>query len=50
MVVGVVGAIVGGFLFGLFGISAAAGLLGSLITAVLGTVALLFVAGLVRKA
>ena len=50
MVVGVVGAIVGGFIFNLFGIAAAGGLLGSLIAAVLGAVVLLFVVGLLKKA
>jgi len=50
MLVGVVGAVIGGFLFGLFGISAAGGMLGSLFTAVIGAVALLFLVGLVKKA
>ena len=44
-----IGALVGGFLFGLLGI-AAGGLLGSLITAVVGAVVLLFVVGLIKRA
>jgi uncharacterized membrane protein YeaQ/YmgE (transglycosylase-associated protein family) len=48
IVVGVVGAFVGGFLFKLLGLSAS-GLIGSLITAVAGAVALLFVVGLIKK-
>ncbi|MHC4454488.1 MAG: GlsB/YeaQ/YmgE family stress response membrane protein [Planctomycetota bacterium] len=48
MIIGVVGAIVGGFLFGLVGISAG-GLVGSLITAVAGAVTLLFVIKLIKR-
>ena len=44
-----VGAIVGGFVFGLLGINAG-GLIGSLITAVVGAVILLFIVGLIKKA
>ena len=40
LIVGVIGAIVGGFLFSLFGLSAT-GLLGSLVTATIGAIALL---------
>jgi len=48
MIIGVVGAIIGGFLFGLVGISTG-GLVGSLITAVAGAVALLFVIKLIKR-
>jgi uncharacterized membrane protein YeaQ/YmgE (transglycosylase-associated protein family) len=40
LIVGVIGALVGGFLFSLFGLSAA-GRLGSLITATVGAIALI---------
>ena len=49
LVVGVVGAFVGGWLFSLFGISAG-GLLGSLVTAFVGAVALLYVIRLIKRA
>lgn len=48
MVVGVIGAFLGGFLFQFFGV-AAGGLLGSLVVAFVGAVVLLFVVGLVKK-
>ncbi len=48
IIIGVVGAVIGGFLFGLVGISTG-GLVGSLITAVAGAVALLFVIKLIKK-
>jgi uncharacterized membrane protein YeaQ/YmgE (transglycosylase-associated protein family) len=48
IIVGVVGAVIGGYLFGLVGISTG-GLAGSLITAVAGAVALLFVIKLIKK-
>jgi uncharacterized membrane protein YeaQ/YmgE (transglycosylase-associated protein family) len=44
----VVGAVVGGFLFRLLGL-AATGMIGSLITATIGSVVLLFVVGLLKK-
>ena len=40
LIVGVIGALVGGFLFGLFGLSAV-GRLGSLVTATVGAIALI---------
>lgn len=49
LVVGVIGAFVGGFLFRLVGLSAH-GFIGSLITATVGAVVLLFVVGLLKKA
>jgi uncharacterized membrane protein YeaQ/YmgE (transglycosylase-associated protein family) len=49
LIVGVVGAVLGGFLFGLFGLSSSS-LLGALITATVGAVVLLFHIGLIKKA
>jgi uncharacterized membrane protein YeaQ/YmgE (transglycosylase-associated protein family) len=48
IVVGIIGAVIGGFLFSLLGVSAG-GFIGSLITATVGAVALLFLIGLVNK-
>jgi uncharacterized membrane protein YeaQ/YmgE (transglycosylase-associated protein family) len=48
MVVGVLGAVFGNFLFGFLGV-ATGGLIGSLITATVGAVALLFLVSLVKK-
>jgi uncharacterized membrane protein YeaQ/YmgE (transglycosylase-associated protein family) len=48
LIVGVIGALLGGFLFDLLGI-AAGGLVGSLITALVGAIVLLFLIGLVKK-
>ena len=47
--VGVVGAVIGGFLFSLLGLQAG-GFLGSLVTAIVGAVVLLWVIAKVRKA
>ena len=47
--VGVLGAVVGGFLFGLFGITTY-GLVGSIVTATIGAVVLLFLIGLFKRA
>ena len=49
IVVGILGAIVGGFAFGLLGISVG-GILGSIITATVGAVLLLLIVGLIKKA
>ncbi len=49
LVVGVLGAILGGWLFSALGISAG-GIIGSLIMAVAGAVVLLYVVGLLKKA
>ena len=49
LVVGVVGAVIGGMIFGILHI-AAWGLIGSLVTSVVGAVALLYVIRLVKKA
>ncbi len=50
IVVGVIGALLGGFLFRTFGVTAGGGLLGSLIVATVGAIVLLFVLRLVKKA
>jgi uncharacterized membrane protein YeaQ/YmgE (transglycosylase-associated protein family) len=50
IVVGVIGALLGGFLFRTLGMSAGGGLLGSLIVAVIGAVVLLFLLRLIKKA
>ena len=47
IVIGIVGAFIGGWLFGVLGIMPNGGFVGSLITATVGAVVLLFVAGLV---
>jgi uncharacterized membrane protein YeaQ/YmgE (transglycosylase-associated protein family) len=49
IVIGIIGAFIGGFLFGLLGISAG-GLIGQIITATVGAVMLIFVLRLVKKA
>jgi uncharacterized membrane protein YeaQ/YmgE (transglycosylase-associated protein family) len=49
LIVGVVGAFIGGWLFGLLGISAA-GILGSLVTALVGAIVLLYVLRLIKRA
>lgn len=48
IVVGIIGAIIGGFLFGLLGVTAG-GFIGSLVTATIGAIALLFVISLIKK-
>mgnify|MGYP001290436441 CR=1 FL=1 len=48
MVVGIIGGLLGGWVFGLLGI-AAGGILGSLITSVVGAVLLLWILSLFRK-
>jgi uncharacterized membrane protein YeaQ/YmgE (transglycosylase-associated protein family) len=49
LIIGVIGAFVGGFLFSLFGFSSA-GLLGSLITAFVGAVVLILILRVARTA
>jgi uncharacterized membrane protein YeaQ/YmgE (transglycosylase-associated protein family) len=44
IILGIVGGIVGGWLFGLLGLSANGGLVGSLVTATVGAIAVLFIA------
>ena len=50
IVIGMVGAVVGGYLFGLAGLSVGGGFIGSIVTATLGAMALLFVTRLVKRA
>lgn len=50
IVVGVIGAIVGGLLFDALGISTSNSTLGALVTAVLGAIVLLALVGAIRKA
>jgi uncharacterized membrane protein YeaQ/YmgE (transglycosylase-associated protein family) len=50
IVVGVIGSLLGGYLFSLFGASTGAGLLGSLLVATIGAVVLLFGIRLVKSA
>jgi uncharacterized membrane protein YeaQ/YmgE (transglycosylase-associated protein family) len=49
LVIGVIGALIGGFVFGQLGVNAS-GLLGSLIAATVGAVILLFLLRLIRRA
>ncbi len=48
IVVGIVGAVIGGWLLGSFGL-VGSGLIGRLVTATLGAVVLLFIIGLIKK-
>lgn len=48
IVVGIIGAVLGGFIFGLLGVTAG-GIIGSLIVATVGAIILLFLAGLVKR-
>jgi uncharacterized membrane protein YeaQ/YmgE (transglycosylase-associated protein family) len=50
LVVGIVGAVIGGHLFSYLGVSAGGGLIGSLVTAVIGALVLLVIVGLIKKA
>jgi uncharacterized membrane protein YeaQ/YmgE (transglycosylase-associated protein family) len=49
IVVGVIGALLGGFLFSTFGVSAGGGLIGSLIVATIGACLLLFLLRLIKR-
>ena len=49
LIVGIIGAVLGGWLFGVLGISVSEGMIGSLITAVVGAVVLLFIVGFFKK-
>jgi uncharacterized membrane protein YeaQ/YmgE (transglycosylase-associated protein family) len=49
IIIGIVGGIVGGFLFRLLTITAG-GLIGSIVTATVGAVVLLYLVGIVKKA
>jgi uncharacterized membrane protein YeaQ/YmgE (transglycosylase-associated protein family) len=48
IIVGILGASVGGWLFGILGISPESGFMGSLITAIVGAIVLIYVVRLVR--
>ncbi|MGL4316170.1 MAG: GlsB/YeaQ/YmgE family stress response membrane protein [Pseudomonas sp.] len=50
LVVGIVGAVIGGHLFSFLGVSAGGGLVGSLVTAVIGALVLLFIVSLIKRA
>ena len=50
LIVGVIGAFLGGFLFSTFGVSLGAGLIGSLVVATVGAVVLLFIVRLIKRA
>jgi uncharacterized membrane protein YeaQ/YmgE (transglycosylase-associated protein family) len=50
IVVGVLGAVLGGFLFRFLGVSAGGGLLGSIVVATVGAVVLIFVLRLIKRA
>jgi uncharacterized membrane protein YeaQ/YmgE (transglycosylase-associated protein family) len=50
IVVGVIGALLGGFIFGSLGVSAGAGLLGSIVVATIGAVVLIFILRLIKRA
>lgn len=49
IIVGVVGGVIGGWIFSTLGVSFGAGLFGTLVTAVISAVALLFVIRLLRR-
>ena len=49
IVVGCMGAVLGGFLFDLLGVSVKGGFAASLITALVGAIVLLFLIGLIKK-
>jgi uncharacterized membrane protein YeaQ/YmgE (transglycosylase-associated protein family) len=50
IVVGIVGAFIGGYLFRTFGISAGGGMLGSIIVATIGAIVLILLLRLIRRA
>jgi uncharacterized membrane protein YeaQ/YmgE (transglycosylase-associated protein family) len=50
IIVGVIGALLGGYLFSFFGVSTGGGLLGSLVVATIGAVVLLFGIRLIKSA
>ena len=49
IVLGIIGGVVGGWVFSLLGISSDGGLIGSLVTALVGAVLILYVARLIKK-
>lgn len=50
IVVGVIGALLGGFVFRSLGVSAGGGLLGALVVATIGAILLIFILRLIKKA
>jgi len=50
LILGIAGAVVGGWLFGLLGLSASGGMVGSIIVATIGAVFLIFISRLLRSA
>jgi uncharacterized membrane protein YeaQ/YmgE (transglycosylase-associated protein family) len=49
IVLGIVGGVIGGWVFSLLGISSDGGMIGSLVTSLVGAVLLLYVARLIKK-
>lgn len=49
IVLGIIGSMVGGWVFSFFGISTDGGMVGSLVTALVGAVLILYVARLIKK-
>lgn len=49
LVVGIVGAVIGGHLFGYLGLQVGDGFIGSLITSVIGALVLLFIVSLIKR-
>jgi len=50
IVIGIIGALLGGFLFNTFGVSTGGGLIGSLVVATIGAIVLLFGIRLIKRA
>jgi uncharacterized membrane protein YeaQ/YmgE (transglycosylase-associated protein family) len=50
IVVGILGAVLGGFLFSSLGLSSGGGLLGAIIVATIGAIVLIFIVRLVKRA
>ena len=48
MVVGIIGAVIGGYIFNMAGVSVG-GMIGNIVTATVGAVILLFLIGLIKK-
>ena len=49
IILGIIGGVVGNWLFGLVGISVGDGIVSDLVTVIIGAVVVLFIAGLVKK-
>ena len=49
LLIGISGALLGGWLFGILGLSFGGGILGALVTAFLGAIILLFIISLIKK-